>query len=194
MAEYTDEVERIMDETVREAKRVRPGLGDELAVDATPVRSYSDGNRKPPSDPDAEWGMHHKANTKEGFEWIFGYKLHVAACANYDFPIAMKFTPGNTNDSPLMISLVEDAERRLNRFPESVLADRGYDSRRNSEWVDERGGSPVIHKRKPKSGLHQGEYTTDGIPGVRVRRAEGVRLHQPGQRSSLLRWSPRLSF
>ena len=71
MAEYTDEVERIMDETVREAKRVRPGLGDELAVDATPVRSYSDGNRKPPSDPDAEWGMHHKANTKEGFEWIF---------------------------------------------------------------------------------------------------------------------------
>ena len=153
-----------MDEIVLEAKKIRPGLGEELAVDATPVRSYSDGNHEPRSDPDAEWGMHHKANTKEGFEWVFGYKLHVAACANSDFPIAMKFTPGNANDSPHMISLVEDAERRLNDFPKRVLADRGYDSKRNNEWVDERGGAPVIHKRKPESGLHRGEYTTDGIP------------------------------
>ena len=30
--------------------------------------------------------------------------------------------------------------------------------------MDERGAAPVIHKRKPQSGLHQGEYTTDGIP------------------------------
>ena len=105
-----------MDEIVREARRIRPNLGDDLAVDATPVRSYSDGNRKPPSDPDARWGMHHKANTKEGFEWIFGYKLHLAADANYDFPIAIKFTAGNANDSPHMISLVQSAERRLNGF------------------------------------------------------------------------------
>ena len=30
--------------------------------------------------------------------------------------------------------------------------------------MNERGGAPIIHKRKPKSGLHQGEYTTDGNP------------------------------
>ena len=164
MSEHPDIVERIMDEIVREARRVRPDLGEEIAVDATPVHSYSDGNREPPSDTDAEWGMHHKANTKDGFEWIFGYKLHVAADANYDFPIAMRFTAGNANDSPYMIPVVEDAERRLGGFPRRVLGDRGYDSERNSEWVDERGGSPIIHKRKPKSGLHQGEYNTDGIP------------------------------
>ena len=68
MAKHPDAVERTMDEIVRAAKRVRPDLGEELAVDATPVHSYSDGNRKPPSDPDAEWGLHHKANTKDGFE------------------------------------------------------------------------------------------------------------------------------
>ena len=164
MAEYPEAVERIMDEIVREAKRIHPDLGEELAVDATPVRSCADGNREPRSDPDAEWGMHHKANTKEGFEWVFGYKLHVAADANYDFPIAMRFTPGNANDSPHLIPLVEDAEKRLDGFPRRVLGDRGYDSERNSKWVDERGGSPIIHKRKPKSGLHQGEYNTDGIP------------------------------
>ena len=164
MAEHPDIVERIMDELVREARRVRPELGEEVAVDATPVRSYSDGNKEPRSDPDAEWGMHHKANTKDGFEWIFGYKLHVAADANYDFPIAMRFTAGNANDSPYMIPVVEDAERRLGGFPRRVLGDRGYDSERNSEWVDEHGGSPIIHKRKPKSGLHKGEYNTDGIP------------------------------
>ena len=164
MSEHPDVVERIMDEIIREAKRIRPDLGEDLAVDASPVHSYSDGNRKPRSDPDAEWGMHHKANTKDGFEWVFGYKMHVAACANYDFPITMKFTAGNANDSPHMISLVEDSEKRLNAFPNSVIADRGYDSERNSEWVDEQGGAPVIHKRAPKSGLHKGEYTTDGIP------------------------------
>ena len=164
MSEHPDVVERIMDELVSEARRVRPDLGEEIAVDATPVHSYSDGNRNPPSDPDADWGMHHKANTKDGFEWIFGYKLHMAADANYDFPIAMKITAGNANDSPHMIPVVQDAERRLNGFPRSVVADRGYDVRENSEWVDERGGPPIIHKRKPKSGLHQDEYTTDGIP------------------------------
>ncbi len=124
MAKHPDLVERAMDEIVREARRIRPDLRDDIAVDATPVHSYSDGNRNLPSDPDAEWGTHHKANTKDGFEWIFGYKLHVAADANYDFPIAMRITAGNVNDSPHMVPVVEDAERRLKGFPKSVIADR----------------------------------------------------------------------
>ena len=64
----------------------------------------------------------------------------MAADANYDFPIAMRITAGNVNDSPHMIPVFEDAERRLNGFPKSVIADRGYDASDNSEWVDERGG------------------------------------------------------
>ena len=39
MAEHNDGVERIMDDIVREAKGIRPDLGEQLAVDATPVRS-----------------------------------------------------------------------------------------------------------------------------------------------------------
>ena len=77
-----------MDEIVREAKMIRPDLGEDMAVDATPVHSYSDGNRKPPSYPDAEWAMHHKAGAKDGFEWLFGYKLHIAG------------TPTTTSPSP----------------------------------------------------------------------------------------------
>ena len=46
MAEHPEIVERIMDELVREARRVRPDLGEEIAVDATPVHSYSDGNKR----------------------------------------------------------------------------------------------------------------------------------------------------
>ncbi len=53
-------------------------------------------------------------------------------------------------------------------FPGKVQGDRGYDGKLNSEWVNERGGSPIIHKRKPKSGLHGGEYTTEAFPSVRV--------------------------
>ena len=64
LSEHPEIVERIMDD-VREARKVRSDLDEELTVDATPVRSCADGNREPRSDPDAEWGMHHKTNTKE---------------------------------------------------------------------------------------------------------------------------------
>ena len=63
-----------MADIVPESKSIRPELGEELAVDATPARSYSDGNRNPLSDADTEREIHHKA--KPGVECIFGYKLH----------------------------------------------------------------------------------------------------------------------
>ena len=64
--------------------------------------------------------------------------------------------------------LIEKAEAEHAWFgirPGSVaLADRGYDSKPNNEYVHRKGGAPVIHKRKPRGGLHDGIYTTKGIP------------------------------
>ena len=179
MAEYPETMEEIMDELVRKASEFLPGLGDDLAVDSTPVQSYANGNAEPSTDPDARWGRHQKANTKDGFEWVYGYKLHLAADANHDFPISMKLTPGSVHDSPMMIPLVEGAERRLNEFPRAVIADRGYDSERNSEWVDGRGAAPIIHKRRPKSGLHRGEYATDGVPVCECGKKRGYLFTNP---------------
>lgn len=52
--------------------------------------------------------------------------------------------------------------------PEVVIADKGYDSRDNGEWLYERGITPVIHKRRPKGERHTGNngqtYSTSGTP------------------------------
>ena len=47
----------------------------------------------------------------------------------------------------------------------AVIADRGYDSRRNNDYAHRSGGIPVIHKRRPPGGRRrEGIYTTDGVP------------------------------
>ena len=73
MVKYSDAVEQVMDEIVGEVRKFLPGQCEEPVVEATPVRSYSDGNRKPPSDPVGEWGINHRAKTKEGLgRWTEG--------------------------------------------------------------------------------------------------------------------------
>ena len=96
--------------------------------------------------------------------------MHAIADANTDIPITIIVTTAKRNDSPIMIPLIEKAEREQSWFkvgPGSVvLADRGYDSQKNNRFVHDRGGAPVIHKRIPNTadGLHDGIWTTDGVP------------------------------
>ena len=64
-----------------------PGLGDEVAVDSTAVRTHSNPNRKHVSDPYAEWGVKNSAKAKEGGkEFFFGFKVHMVADAVYGIP------------------------------------------------------------------------------------------------------------
>ena len=83
----------------------------------------------------------------------------------------MSMTPANTSDTkvfkPLMRAVWVHGYR-----PEAVMADRGYDAVGHSRWLHQKGVAPVIHKRRPKSGVHRRRrpdgtyaiYTTDGIP------------------------------
>ena len=64
-----------------------PGLGDELAVDSTVVRTHANPNRRTITDPQASWTAKNSAGAKEGGkEWRYGYKLHMVADANYGLP------------------------------------------------------------------------------------------------------------
>ena len=74
-----------------------------------------------------------------------GYKIHLMAVANHDVPLKLMVTTGSESDMNYLVPLVEQMERR----PKVVIADRGYDSRDNNEWLHERGIAPVIHKKKP---------------------------------------------
>ena len=120
-----------------------PGLGETVAVDSTSVESFSNPNRKVVSDPQARWGVKHKAKAKEGgTDWFFGYKMHLLADANYGIPLAYQVTAGNVSDSPTLMPLFEQAQRTFGWFaPGFVLADRGYDSSANHHAVVDSGPS-----------------------------------------------------
>lgn len=145
-----------------------PGYGDEVAIDSTTIPAYA--NPQKAKDPDASWTKKNSAQDPKKEEWVYGYKAHVIADANHELPIAMFVTTAKRNDSPTLRPLIEQAEAEHDWFQlgasSVVIADRGYDSKPNNEYVHRRGAAPVIHKRKPTRGgkLHDGIYTTDGVP------------------------------
>ena len=90
------------------------------------------------------------------------------ADANYDVPLKLIVTTGSKSDMNHLVPLVEEMEWR----PEVVIADRGYDSRNNNEWLHEREIAPVINKKKPPKkdfhsrgrGRRRRYYSTKGTP------------------------------
>ena len=164
--------ESIMDSRIEEAtNRIReflPNLGEEIAVDATTIRSNSNGNRDPVSDPEAAWGIGNKAGAKSGKNYIYGYRPITAVDANYDLPVHSEVGPANMSEKSAFIPFMEKL-LALGLKPKIVTADRGFDSEDNSEWLQERGIAPVIHKIAPKSKKHARDwykwgFSPDGSP------------------------------
>ena len=145
-----------------------PGLGETVAVDSTTIESFSNPNRKHISDPEARWGVRHKAKAKDGdTEWVFGYKMHLLADADHGIPLSYQITSANVNDTGILPPLLKQAQRTYGWLsPGFILADRGYDSAANHRAVMAHGGIPIIHIRKPTAGdgLHHGVYTEKGAP------------------------------
>ena len=93
-----------------------------LIADSTPLEDLYD--------LEAEWGFTRKGPFK-------GFKLH-AVVNQLGLPLRAVVTPGNRHDSPLFPSLIHDLETDF------VLADAGYDSKRNIRAVEAMGAEPVI--------------------------------------------------
>ena len=145
-----------------------PPLGAVLAVDSTLFETFSNPNRKVVSDPDARWGLKHSSKAKDGKqEWGFGYKMHLISDATHGVPLGFTITPANKSDST---ELRPALRKTLAAYPwlepGCLLADRGYDSLTNHQFLVRLGIIPVIHIRKPmaKDGLHDGIYTAEGKP------------------------------
>ena len=144
-------------------KALIPGLGNEVAVDSTTVRSHCNPNRKRISDPEASWTAKNSARAKEGGkEWHHGYKVHMVADANYGVPLAHLVTTAKRNDSPELPAVIARTEALYSWFrPSAVIADRGYDGKPNHEWLNGKGIMPIIHiRRSDKDSI----YTLEGVP------------------------------
>ena len=96
-------------------------------------------NRTPVSDPDAGWGLKRKASAHGGR----GLGLRIQGprrCGRrHDIPLTVAATTGSQNDTTYLAAMVEETSPT----PGVVIADRGYDSRDNSEWLHRRGIAPV---------------------------------------------------
>ena len=168
LSHHADLVEATFADLTHQLKALIPGLGNEVAVDATTVRSHCNPNRKRLSDPQASWTAKNSARAKAGGkEWHHGYKVHMVADANYGVPLAHLVTTAKRNDSPELPAVIARAEALYPWFkPSAVIADRGYDSTANHEQLHGKGIVPVIHIRRSKAldGLHDGIYTKLGVP------------------------------
>ena len=178
MAEHDDLIEEAISHTIGELKQELPDLGQLVAVDATAIHTYSNPNRTVKSDPEARWGVKHTAKGKDGKikENFYGYKAHVVSDAVYGLPIAAITTPGNASDTVYLPKIIDKAKGTFDWFhPEAVIADRGYDSKKNNEYLWNQGIHPIIKMRRQggkksskeqnmPEGLIDGIYDTSGVP------------------------------
>ena len=167
LSRHPDLVELCLAQLTGQIKALLPDLGEETAVDATTVRSHCAPSRKPISDPQASWTAKNSTQAKRGGkEWRHGYKVHMIADANYGLPLAHVVTTASRNDSPELPMVFAKTESLYPWFhPSAVIADRGYDSAANHEFLRGKDALPIIHiRRKARGELYGGIYTKEGVP------------------------------
>ena len=157
-------LEECMAELTIQQLELKPDFGRNIAIDSTTIKTYS--NRWSGTDTEASMGFKHSVKSASGTEMVLGYKFHTIADTDGYF-ITGIITTGSQHDSPMLAELVKKARRMFgDRFdPESVAADKGYDSNANHEFLHSEGIAPLIPlRRMSKSELRHGKYTDDGVP------------------------------
>jgi hypothetical protein len=167
-------LERCIERVLAELRRQRPDLGRDLAIDASDLPAYANGQRfvskggreraeEEYSDPDASWGHRSAVSTRKG-GGFYGYKLHMAVCTETELPIAWQVETGRRQEAPFLIPLVERA-KTLGLPVATCALDKAYDHPSVHGALEARGCLPVIPLRKTPSvraGKHLEPY--DGPP------------------------------
>ena len=166
LADHRDLVEDCLAVLTDQLAELLPDLGQKIAVDSTVVRSHSNPNRRPVSDPEASWTAKNSARSKSGKEWYWGYKYHLVADATYGVPLYGYTTTASRNDSPELPKLLSQAQSAHPWLrPTHVMADKGYDSRANHEAVAGQDAILVCPARRYAGRtLYEGIYTERGVP------------------------------
>lgn len=132
-----------------------PDMGRSVAIDSTDIPAYANGQRLKYSggeervfwsDPDAAWG-HRSAVSTRGAGGFYGYKLHLAVCAETSIPLAWVTKPANCSDMSCVGFLLDT----MIDNPVSAIMDKGYDFRETHEVCLDNGTHPII-AQKSRSG------------------------------------------
>lgn len=144
-------------EVIGALKKRNPVLGWDVAIDASDMPAYANGQRFVSkggrersddefSDPDASWGHRSAVSTRKG-GGFYGYRLHMATCARTDLPLAWRIETGKANEVPTVAPLL-DKLHTLGINPETCAMDKGYDAGAAYDACTDRDIAPVIPLRQ----------------------------------------------
>jgi transposase, IS5 family len=148
---HTDLLEGCIAGVLKELKKRNPMLGWDVAIDASDMPAYANGQRyrykggperEKFSDPDATWGHRSAVSTRKG-GGFYGYRLHMAVCAKTDLPLAWRVETAKAQESPLTGSLLDKLHAH-GIDPETCAMDKGYDNGPVYEACEDRDIRPVI--------------------------------------------------
>jgi IS5 family transposase len=149
---------------VRALKKRNPVLGWDVAIDASDMPAYANGQRyvskggrerEKFSDPDASWGHRSAVSTRKG-GGFYGYRLHMAVCSKTDLPLAWSVETGKMNETPTVAPLL-DKLHALGIDPETCALDKGYDNGTVYDACSERNVLPVIPLKQTPA-VKRGEH------------------------------------
>jgi IS5 family transposase len=180
LRDHADLLQGCIARVLEELKRRNPVLGWDVAIDASDMPAYANGQRFVSkggrersddefSDPDASWGHRSAVSTRKG-GGFYGYRLHLAVCAKTDLPLAWTVETGRISESTTVAPLL-DKLKVLGFNPETCAMDKGYDLGPIYDVCEDRDVRPVISMRETtrvKRGEHNppscehGEWTFAG--------------------------------
>jgi transposase, IS5 family len=149
---------------VEALKRADPLLGWDVAIDASDMPAYANGQRflskggrerERYADSDASWEHRSAVSTRKG-GGFYGYRLHMAVCSKTDLPLAWKVETARTHET-LSVAPLLDKLHALGIHPETCALDKGYDNSRVYGDCTARDIAPVIPLRQTpdvKAGKH----------------------------------------
>ena len=154
---HADMLEECIAGVLKELKKRDPLLGWDVAIDASDMPAYANGQRFVSkggrersddefSDPDASWGHRSAVSTRKG-GGFYGYRLHMAVCSKTDLPLAWRVETARAHET-LSVAPLLDKLHTLGIDPETCALDKGYDNNTVYGACSERSIAPVIPLRK----------------------------------------------
>ena len=160
---HGDKLERCIDGVIDGLRSKLPSYGRDLAIDASDMPAYANGHtytvdgqeRKHFSDADASWGHRSAVSVRKGGSF-YGFRLHLAACANTGLPIAWQVETAKEYEGWVAPPLIDTARRR-GAMAATAVMDKGYDTNSVHAACAERDCLPVI-PLKQTGGVKKGEH------------------------------------
>ena len=180
---------------------VVPDFGEHLAVDSTALHAYSNEMRRQKSDVDAAWSARPKrqrrrkgnGQVEQYMDHWFGYAVHLVADCETELPVGFEVTPANVNETTRfkpMLEALKEAHPRLIAGTKAVMADRGFDSQYNCEYVlREYEALPIIKMRltQVKDEISQAAETLCNELGTQIC-LSGHEMVYGGRDGDYLKW------